>query len=816
MADFYVAIEQAVEAYGNLERENAALRGESTHKKEMQGHVPSDKHHGNRGPNRDRSGPLCLTPVSNISQSWTVYLQNPPALIANGSSMQKAVADAGSGSPADFEGVIIDPDTPLDHEETGGDVLPRVSSLSSIQAAERTDIDQEQSVTRRKSVNGTRPMGLLRDSQSQNSLTSQVGQPKALDCWGWWNEQLYDDENFSMEGSREGSWRIQFAKAHTAKVSRKIRVGQSSVQAGRFQWLVLRPSSTKRTTWDLLSTVMLLYDIFFIPLEVFELPESQSRMILDWTTSIFWIVDMFVSALTGYYANEVVELRIKKTVPTYLRSWFPLDICTVITDLLLLTLGSGVSEAVGAFRVNKTVRLVRVLRFLRLLRLRKVRKALNDLHDTLQSEYTRIWLNIFVLLLFIIILNHYIACGWYGIGRANFGDYNLTWLKSHSNPDGSEDDRGRVYWYSTSLQWSLTQFTPAGMEVHAVNTIERFFSVGVLLFALVTFSSFLSSITASMTSLRQLQKEAYQMESSLRKYFRMNDISAELGVCILKHCKKARKGRKRRYLEWEVPVLMSLPEHLQVRVHEEVYLGSLLHMPFFEYYAAICQSGAREICHRAVSMKHLRSGETSFFEGEQAIKAVIVAGGTMEYKMGLGLEEDCGEFCHINDCVGQNALWLEWRYVGRLLGGEHSEVLELDGDAFRKVVLSDYHMLSREIVIVHARMYTEWVLQLDPSSYTDLPTRREGKILLRARTIVRGYESEEGDLAKSEGSMAKSYRSEGIQSKIPGVAFMSRKLTGAIKEKQLSPRTLNHRESRDASLARQISPQSVIGSSRPT
>merc|ERR1712072_764529 len=90
------------------------------------------------------------------------------------------------------------------------------------------------------------------------------------------------------------------------------------------------------------------------------------------------------------------------------------------------------------------------------------------------------------------------------------------------------------YLYTTALHWSMTQFTPAGMEVHAHNQKERVYSIFVLLFAMITFSSFVSSITSSMTHLRKLKSEPAKQETILRRYFAENKISAELGQRIWK------------------------------------------------------------------------------------------------------------------------------------------------------------------------------------------------------------------------------------------------------------------------------------------
>ena len=95
-------------------------------------------------------------------------------------------------------------------------------------------------------------------------------------------------------------------------------------------------------------------------------------------------------------------------------------------------------------------------------------------------------------------MNHVFACLWYLIGVAGEGDEHWVW--HYQILEDLVVER-----YMLSLHWSLTQFTPAGIEVHPRNVYERVFNVFLILIAMVGFSSFVSAITASMTRLRSLQ-----------------------------------------------------------------------------------------------------------------------------------------------------------------------------------------------------------------------------------------------------------------------------------------------------------------------
>merc|ERR1719313_3303854 len=103
----------------------------------------------------------------------------------------------------------------------------------------------------------------------------------------------------------------------------------------------------------------------------------------------------------------------------------------------------------------------------------------------------------------------------------------MGWIEFHGF-----EDAPLGYQYLSSLHWTLTQFTPAGMEVYPHNSIERAFAVIVLLFALLFFSSFLSSITSCMTQLRQLNYATNHQFSLLRRFLKERNIAPELSIRI--------------------------------------------------------------------------------------------------------------------------------------------------------------------------------------------------------------------------------------------------------------------------------------------
>merc|ERR1719499_204026 len=106
-------------------------------------------------------------------------------------------------------------------------------------------------------------------------------------------------------------------------------------------------------------------------------------------------------------------------------------------------------------------------------------------------------------MVFILTMNHFIACGWWLTGKASLSLDLHSWI-TWGEPF---QDFGVAYQYATSLHWTLTQFTPASMDVVARNVLERFYSIIVLLFAMVAFSSIVGTVTSSMTVIRTMRND---------------------------------------------------------------------------------------------------------------------------------------------------------------------------------------------------------------------------------------------------------------------------------------------------------------------
>eukprot|EP00929_Paragymnodinium_shiwhaense_P039708 TRINITY_DN2082_c0_g1_i1.p1 TRINITY_DN2082_c0_g1~~TRINITY_DN2082_c0_g1_i1.p1 ORF type:complete len:1002 (-),score=157.94 TRINITY_DN2082_c0_g1_i1:188-3193(-) len=452
--------------------------------------------------------------------------------------------------------------------------------------------------------------------------------------------------------------------------------------------LVLRPNSVSRLSWDGCSALMVGYDLITIPLMTFEIDNLQLVKVMDYATSTFWLLDIPCTFLTGFTTESRVEMRPGRIATQYLKSWFAVDFTIVVIDwffLLLSTTGFiGTQEGgpLGFFRVFKTTRALRILRALRLIRFIRLNRVLHHAYSIINNEYIRLMCNVILSFALIMGANHYLACLWYFIG-ISFSD-SPNWIENGDWAPQGHKDTTQLYRYVTSLHWSLTQFTPAGMEVRPYNVQERIYSICVLFLAMLTFSSFLGTITATMTQMRQLHNASTKQQHALRAYFKERSVSADLAQSIWKFLRENHFNHKTKSsVKADIPLLKLLPPNLNCRLHEELYRPYITRCPFFLHYMAIDPESLRDICDTCVSEHCYVTGDQVFGEGHLAEQMVFISSGVLQYE-----HPDKTQRCALltGQYVTEAALWMQWVHCARCYAGTSSDCIVLSVQMFHKAV----------------------------------------------------------------------------------------------------------------------------------
>ncbi|CAK9113850.1 Serine/threonine-protein kinase pelle, partial [Durusdinium trenchii] len=144
--------------------------------------------------------------------------------------------------------------------------------------------------------------------------------------------------------------------------------------------------------------------------------------------------------------------------------------------------------------------------------------------------------------------------------------------------DGSETPASFADAYAASMHWALTQFTPATNNIAPISGLERFFAIWIILLAMGVFSSFIGSITTTVSSLRSIRAEHSAKQSKLLQFFIERDLSVDLFSKVQEALR--REGAfKVRSSEKEVDLMRGIPatwpmrayiERFKIQLHEEL------------------------------------------------------------------------------------------------------------------------------------------------------------------------------------------------------------------------------------------------------
>lgn len=454
------------------------------------------------------------------------------------------------------------------------------------------------------------------------------------------------------------------------------KAGDVLAEGSFFERLVFRPSAIQRMTWDVLSLMAITYDMLTLPLTVFDFDTSKGAWLMSLITTSFWTVDILLNFFVGYHKLDGrIELRPSRIARRYLKTWFVPDVTIVTVDWWLFDIDD--MSAVDVARLGKSLRITRVVRLLRIIRIVKFMRLFEELSDFIFSGTLLLTLNIVRLLAGLGVISHFLACAWYAMATI-ISATSTNWVTAYF--DQNEDDGTMLYRYVLSYHWIMGQFTPAPVNIHPSNALERIFAIAVLFVGFVMFSSFLGSVTSHITTARQVVFDRLRSDSLVRQFLLDNRVSLDLGNQITVFQKEHRR-KKTRVIETDVKMLKHLPESLLTELRYEIFSRKLQPHPFFSLVDRHDRSTIAEICHNAATEKVYAKHDEPFSFRAEAQSMLIVTSGSCIYfpwrmvKKQQPVKED--------QWVCEAALWVRWNYKGLLVAQSSCCLLEIDSMLFR-------------------------------------------------------------------------------------------------------------------------------------
>jgi len=266
--------------------------------------------------------------------------------------------------------------------------------------------------------------------------------------------------------------------------------------------------------------------------------------------------------------------------------------------------------------------------------------------------------------------------------------------------------------------------------------------MGVLVFALVTFSSFVSSITNAMTRLRNMNSEYAKQLLTFQRFLRQSKITTPLAVRMRRHLEHRLFRQKKILEEKDVEVLKLLSEPLLMELHVEIYKPCLVLHPFLQRFTDHLIA-IRKICHLALFDISLSLHDTLFSYGEACERMYFLRTGRLIYTLEFNWQEfkieqpkeatlqkksdrastlGCMGSTPNDDtllgsdhCLAEACLWTQWAHLGACVckTGKASLIC-LDSQTFRNIT-SMVRWIRMEATL-YAKFFAEHLNCLDTLS----------------------------------------------------------------------------------------------------
>lgn len=503
---------------------------------------------------------------------------------------------------------------------------------------------------------------------------------------------------------------------HTVKGA---ALGIEHFYQGTVSRFIARPGNRRRLVWDLCGLFFIAYDCLAIPLNVFDPPESEFSIVANWLTLLYWTMNIGATLTTGFVQEGVEVLSPKEILKNYLKSWFIIDVLTLGPDWALEIVAwsspaqSENGDTSGAGENMRLLRVFRVVRVARLLRLLKVKWLLETIGDAIpMSDYTTIVARVAQMMAILLYLNHVIACVFFA--TTTVGTYEKTWTAEYMSPNADWRDS-----YMVALHWSLTQFTPAAMDVQPQNMLERGYAISVVIFALVGFSYVVGDISSCLTQLRNMSETSSKEFRKLRNFMRMHKVPRQLALRVTKFAEHAYSKQREAMPMSKVTLLNMVSEQLLGELTFEMNKPHLIIHPLFENMENNGTIVLQRLCTKALTTKQLAHNDFLFVTGEQAEAMYFLSSGVLLYKKSLSEEDE--EYVQANlDWVTEPALWLNnWEHLGTAEAHGESVLISISADRFKKVVSQANPVLIR-VVQIYARRFLAWINDLPLNELSDV------------------------------------------------------------------------------------------------
>ncbi|KAM9314840.1 cyclic nucleotide gated channel subunit alpha 1a [Pholidichthys leucotaenia] len=289
-------------------------------------------------------------------------------------------------------------------------------------------------------------------------------------------------------------------------------------------------------------------------------------VILDYTSDLIYLADMFFRTRTGYLEQGLMVKDKKLLRDRYITSFqFRLDVVSMLpTDVLYFYFGVEYPE----IRINKLLRIGRMMEFFT--------------RTENKTNYPNLF-RIANLIMYILIIIHWNACLYFSFSKSiGFGadDWVYPALDDPEEPEFGQPMRK----YAFSLYWSTLTLTTIGETPPPALDSEFFFHVVDFLVGVLIFATIVGNIATMISNMNAAQAQFQARIDNIKQYMQVRKVSKDLELRVIKWFDYLWNNGK---AQDEREVLRYLPDKLKAEIAIQVHMDTLKKVRIF----ADCEAG---------------------------------------------------------------------------------------------------------------------------------------------------------------------------------------------------------------------------------
>ena len=395
-------------------------------------------------------------------------------------------------------------------------------------------------------------------------------------------EDEFEEDNNKVE-NEEKEHRKLFKRE---KICDTDTEDEESENEKEIPWIIL-PDNPYKKIWDLLIAFLILYSAIITPYEI-AFSDSNKVSWFEVLIDILLGIDIVLTFFSAYTDDEENLVKNhKKIIKKYLKSWFIIDIISVLPISYLFNPQGKYS---GLTKISKLPKLYRLVKLTKLLRITKM-SSKGNLNKVTKFFMEKLKINanverLFFFVLTFLLMNHLCACFWYFMAKIE--DFSPdSWVVRLGYIDSSN-----IELYIISFYWTLTTVTTVGYgDITAGTTIERIYNLFIMSFGVLLYSFAIGSLSSIVSTLDQKSEEMnqkLQILSSIKKEFNLEQNIYDKVRKVIKYDLSRNQKDKMVFLQ-ELPnkLRIELSQIMHDKVIQNFYFFRDQPSDFFAYVAPL-------------------------------------------------------------------------------------------------------------------------------------------------------------------------------------------------------------------------------------